>query len=48
MFGDTIELSFVLFTPCAEACNFSFLDVLSAINVNGSQCIVNGIWGNGL
>ncbi|XP_041783109.1 uncharacterized protein LOC121599397 isoform X3 [Anopheles merus] len=44
MFDDIIELSFVLFTPCAEASNFSFLDVLSAVNTNGSQSIVNDIW----
>ena len=41
MFGDSIELSFVLFTPFAETCYFSFLDVLKLANSHSPSFFID-------
>ena len=41
MFSDSVALSFVLFTPCAAAFNFSFLNVLQVGNNHSLSCLIH-------
>ena len=41
MFSDSVELSFVMFTPCAAMFNFSYLNDLKAANNNSSSCLLH-------
>ena len=41
MFSDSVELSFVMFTPCAATFNFSCLNILKVANHHSSSCLIH-------
>ena len=41
MFSDSVVLSFVLFTPCAAAFNFSFLNTIKIANNHSPRCLIH-------